>query len=259
MRRKLLMFRANMNLFFSKFFLLLFLFSLDSCLLQKPLHTFKNGNDFTIFSISQSEFHEKTKYPIKNPDLLLHTDKEHIFQILKNLVIGHKTLGREEKRILFSEKSALELSEDLYTIMNKKEIAMVALKFDDSISPATRINRVTFYCLIDENNVNLVFLEIFQNIDFLSPYNRRDWTNLELFPIQSVAEEVLLQSGTYLHKEINDTVFKNWIIIPNVNQKISNKDKNHEVQLERLKQLYEKKLIDEKSYRKKVEEILNAL
>ena len=205
-----------------------------------------------IYSVAAKQFFQKNKLEFFNQDFPL--TKQTFSKIVSSLIVEKQALTDRKIRIL----SDTDVIEEVFTALQKNKILYIITMRPDPLSPYTRIYRNSFYCFSDGNSLNFVFGEIEQNIDFQNQYSSRDWNYLQLFAIQPLKATVVLEKEFYILNEIDNKVYNNWLKVPYVKTNSQTDDSLAE-KLNKLKILYEKGLIDEKSYRKKVEQLLEDL
>ena len=174
--------------------------------------------------------------------------------------IHYEKFSISGKRIsrVFNSESIEEVSAKLSFYLKNNPVIFVNMVYNDTLSHFTRLNRITFYLFQDQNGTNFVFGDIQQNINFEKHYSYIDWQTTP-FRILPVANTSIMEPQGGKLKKLSEKKF-NWIIFDKLSDNPEKREvDNIEKRLRELKQLFEKNLIDKKTYELKMQEILKDL
>lgn len=196
-----------------------------------------------------------------------------------------------DKELLWTLDTIEELTPviaDIVTEVHKNKTYFVILKEEDKTAPYSRIYRTSFYIHRSEDLLQIVFGEVYNNINFVSQYSFSDWANPIFFKITCKRDRLVVFGGELesayrfnydkscnkddqmvsQNKKENLTSIENysWILIDLKKVLEANTDKpkmvtpeNNEERLRELLKLYKKGLINKKDYESKKNEILKEL
>lgn len=230
---------------------LLVVFTVFQCRgMQIPSERLKSTENTMIYSLEPGSFYLKFRIPHNKQTFPFAKDR--FMKISASLLLQKEGLTDKTIRVLGER----DVTESIFPAVSRGKVLYIITMRPDQVSPFTRIYRSSFYIFWDGDSLNFVFVEVEQNLDFQNQFVPRDWNNPGMFEIKPLEAVALLEQGEFIHHKINNQVYGNWLKIP---REMPVEEDSLEERLNRLKILYEKGLIDEKSYRKKIEELLKNL
>ncbi len=232
------------------------------------------SNQIAIYLYNQEDYPEdkEIKAHLKDIQKFPENSYEKLISLFENLKIEKKTFFSREIYPLFYPEQIYELSKVLKDVIinlpDRKRILIVQ-KYDPFKTVMSKNKRTTFLLWYDDDGYNLVFGTVHEDLLpdlFLS--EEKDW--LDIYPIslkRSEPNQQKVKEDYFDYKKIGDFTHYTWLIVkpeniqnlPIAKKKLPGDDKKISERLEKLKELYEKKLINESEYIKKRSEILSEL
>lgn len=227
-------------------------------------------NDYAVYKMDKPRLLEKSSAISKNPTF----SKKELEEILKSFYTESSIFGKNTVQVVENE-IAEKLQETLSQYISKDEpetILQIVIKRDDKLSPSIRIFRTDFLFFQDEKGLNFIFSEVNQSINFGNLYSFTDWATPRPFEANSslsfestIQINKILQFGHRFENDLGqicDLEKKKELKCRKIvfsRKKIENQKIPYteiEEKLKILKNLFEKKLINEKEYESKKLEIL---
>lgn len=259
------------GLFLKSYLLLVFSLVLFQCI------SFQKGKSLTLAESSENFAIYELESPEEGrPDQEIQSQtiqEKDLFEIFHSLKKDASLSLSVQKESVYKTDSIKEFAPYAVKILNRyKNLKPIFIVFkeEDKLSPYTRIFRNNLYMYRNENELHIVFGEIGNNINFVTPYSFNDWAGPLLFTpeceksprfsIEGKRERSIRYHIEPACKTESNKDFSHIIALLDESGLSPEEEKGDpSIRLQKLQELYKKGLINKKEYDKKKAEIIKEL
>jgi hypothetical protein len=219
----------------------------------------KQNNENYLFFLFESNDNKPQK---------IQYNSDFILKSLSSIEIKKKSFFGDNPNTIFPNNNVILIENTIQTYKNLSNTYLLIHKKEDLLNPYTRMYRDRLKIKLNENSIEIDFIEINRNLIFLTQFNLQDWgnpteksycdPNISISISDKYEYRYTLQKSEFCDRDEKKIIFYNESFSNKAVTKEFNKT-DFENRLKKLEELKSKNLISEDEYLEARKKILSDL